>query len=471
MLYFFSTVDAVLSMMGLMPPPYAGRTIGLKRVLGLYDATMLVVGSVFGSGIFLTTGIIAGLVPYTGLIWLAWAAGGIITIAGAICYGELGSLYPKAGGPYVYLRKAFGPGASFLFGWLFFWIIGGGGIAALGVGFADYAQIFLPNWPRALLAVIAIVALTAINLRGVFWGARFQGYLAAVRIATVLIMIAGAASLVSRIGWNRIRPFWPSASISADSFSWTAFGTALIVVFWAYDGWYSANCAAEEIREPARTVPKALLAGTAAVFFLYLAANIVYSTALPMSEMRGLVRIGEAAAASLFGVGLAPVFGAVIAAAVFGCLAANILFCARVPYAMARDGQFFNFLGRIHSRSGSPRNALLAQMTWASLLCLTGTYERLVEFVMFAAVLFYAATSASVIVLRKKEPSAPRPYKVWGYPLLPAAYTAVNAAIMAALIVEEPIPALAGAGILLSGWPAFLFWRKRTVDAGRARPD
>jgi len=437
----------------------------LKRSLRMGDTTLLVIGSVFGSGIFLTTGIVAERLPYSGLIWLAWAAGGIVTIIGALCYGELGGLFPKAGGPYVYLQKAYGRAAAFSFGWTFFWIIGGGGIAALAVGFADYAEALWPGMPRPAAAVFALAVMTALNSAGVVVGSRVQGALTVVRIASIAALVVGAVVVVAKTGNQHLSPFWPSAT---NSFSWTAFGTALIAVFWSYDGWYAVNCTAEEIRSPGKTIPLSLVLGTTAVLVLYLAANVVYSITVPMSRMVGLVRIGEASAASLFGASNGIVFAAVIALAILGCLGANILFCARVPFAMARDGLFFPILGRVHPRSAVPLNALAAQMIWASLLCLSGTYEELIEFVMFAAVLFYAATAAAVVVLRKKDPEASRPYRVWGYPILPAAYVIFNLALVIALIVEKPLPSLAGAGFILLGGPAFLLWRKKESRCPRA---
>ena len=430
----------------------------MNRVLGLFDSSLLVIGSVFGSGIFLTTGIVAGYLPFSGLIWIVWAAGGLITMAGALCYGELGSLFPQAGGPYVYLREAYGPAAAFLFGWTFFWIIAGGGVAALAVGFSEYAVGILGGGSRPLIAIAAVVLLTLSNIRGIKTGARLQSVLTIIRVGAIGGLIAGAVIFATKAGISHIGPLFPPGS--SPGFPWTAFGAAFVAVFWAYDGWYSVNCAAEEITSPGRTIPRSLALGTGTVLILYLAANIVYSIALPMEEMRGMVRIGEAAAASLFGSGNAAIFSAAIAMAVLGCLGANILFCARVPFAMSRDGLFPSAFGKVHPATDSPANALLGQMIWASVLCLSGTYERLIEFVMFASVLFYAATAGAVLVLRRKMPEASRPYRVWGYPLLPVFYILINFGIFAALVLERPLPSLAGAAIMLTAWPAFRFWNR-----------
>jgi amino acid transporter len=237
-------------------------------------------------------------------------------------------------------------------------------------------------------------------------------------------------------------------------------------VLWAYDGWYAVNCTAEEVESPGRTIPRALVFGTAAVLFLYLAANIVYSLALPMNRLRGLVRVGEAAASNIFGPAVAPIFAAIVALTIFGCLSANILFCARVPFAMARDGSFVGALGVVSDRTGTPSRALAAQMVLASALALTGTYQSLIQYVIFALVLFFAATGLALVFLRAKAPRAERPYRVRPYPLLPLAFILCNLAVFAALVLEEPRQALIGTALILSGIPAYFVWgRKRPAPA------
>jgi APA family basic amino acid/polyamine antiporter len=428
----------------------------MGRRLGLGDSVFLVIGAVFGSGIFLTTGIVAARLPSPGLIWIIWMIGGLITMAGALCYGELGSMFPRSGGPYIYLRAALGPAAAFAFGWTFFWIIGGAGVAALAVGFAEYVIGLLGFGSRPVIAVVSIVLLTLFNLRGIGLGARIQSALTIVRIAAVGALVAAAAVFAAKSGLGNAFPLWPAAGAKP---SLTALGWALLVVFWAYDGWYSVNCAAEEIKNPRRTIPLALILGTGGLLVLYSAANIVYSIALPIKEMSGVIRIGEAAASRLFG-SAGTAFTGVIALAVLGCLSANILFCARIPFAMARDGAFLKPLGRVDRITGAPVYALTAQMIWASFLCLTGSYGRLIEFVMFAGVLFYAATGISVIVLRRKRPTAERPYRVPAYPALPIAYALINLIIAGALAVDRPFDALAGLGIIFLGLPAYLLWKR-----------
>ena len=448
----------------------------LPRRLSPTDAVFLVIGSVFGSGIFLTTGIIADELPSPGLIWLVWGIGGILTIIGALTYAELGALFPGAGGPYVYLREAYGPGLSFLYGWSFFWIIGGGGIAALAMGFAENLGSLIPSfstakdlfpldfWPlqlhlsmRHLAAVLSIVILSALNYFGVQSGARFQNVFTALRLVALVAFAGLGLAIGQKPGLRNLVPFLPKGPLP----SLAMFGAAFLAVLWTYDGWYSVNCTAEEVRNPARTIPRALVIGTAAVTALYLLANIVYSMALPVERMRGVVRIGESAAAGLFGPGGARFFSAFIAAAVLGCLSANVLFSPRVSFAMARDGLFFKSLAYVHPRYRVPANAILAQMIWSVLLCFVGSYQSLIEYVAFALALFFAATGFAVFILRRKAPGLERPFKAWGYPVLPALYVLINLTIFIAVFFSRPVQSLAGAAVICAGLPAYFFWTAR----------
>jgi len=456
----------------------------LARRLGLADAVFLVIGSVFGSGIFLTSGIIAAELPAPGLIWLVWLAGGVLTIIGALIYAELGTLYPGSGGPYVYLREAYGTGMAFLYGWAFFWVIGGGGIAALAMGFAENLGSLVPSLAPAhdlffasfgpvrfhlsagqLVAVLAIVLLSVLNFFGIQGGARFQNVFTAFRLIALIAFAALGFAVGRKPGLQNLAPFFPAGPLP----SLPALGAAFLAVVWTYDAWYSVNCTAEEIRNPARTIPRALVLGTAAVTALYLLSNIVYSMALPVEKMRGVVRIGESAAAALFGPSAAAVFTAFIAAAVLGCLSANILFCPRVSFAMARDGLFFKSLAKVHPAHLVPGVAIGAQMGWAAFLCFSGTYQSLFEYVAFALLLFYAATGYAVFILRRKAPARERPFKAWGYPVLPAFYVVVNLTIFAAVLFSRPIPSLAGAAVIAAGLPVYFLWKARNAPAAGGR--
>lgn len=459
------------------------RSGALERKIGLGDAVFLVIGAVFGSGIFLTTGVIAARLPSPGLIWFIWLAGGLLTVMGALTYAELGAMYPESGGPYVYLREAFGETAAFLFGWTFFWIISGGGVAALAVGFAEYIGSLVPAvsasraivradllghsfaiHPIHLIAVASILLLTGMNAAGIRTGVRFQNAMTIGRLAALAAFIALGFAAAPRAGARHLAPFlpdgpWPSLG---------QFGAAFLAVIWTYDGWYSVSCTAGEVRKPSRTIPLSLLLGTAAVMVLYLAANIVYSMALSVNEMAGVIRIGSQASQALFGPSTAAIFSGFIAMAILGCLSANILFCPRVAFAMSRDGLFFRSLGRIHPRFGVPSRAIAAQGLWAAILCFSGTYGALIEFVSFALVLFFAATGIALFVLRRRASDRPRPFRVRGYPWVPAVFILANLGIFAAVIIDKPGSSAIGLGIVLAGLPAFAFWKKLRRDPASA---
>lgn len=459
----------------------------MTREIGFFDASFLIMGSMIGSGIFLTSGLIAGHLPYPGLLWAAWAFGGLVTIIGALCYGELGAMFPRAGGPYVYLKEAYGKGPAFLYGWTFFFLIGGAGVAAIAIGFAEYLGATVPfldsagtvvsariaNVPLVIttgqiIAVLAAAGLTYFNALGLKRSARGQSILTVFRIVILLALIAGGIIYGIESRGGNLAPVFPAAGEWPKLSSW---GVALITALWSFDGWYAANCAAEEIRDPGRTLPRVLVFGTASVLIFYLAVNVAYSLALPMSRIRGTVRIGEAAVAAMAGPTIAPFFSGAVALTIFGCLSANIFFCARVPYAMARDGLFFRSLGRLSPRTNVPARALTAQAAVSLLLISTGTFQRLVDLVLFGLVLFFAATGAAVIVLRRKAPAAARPFRLRAYPLLPLVFTGVNAAVFIGLAWEQPQRAAVALGLMAAGIPAYLFWNKRTRLLAGSAPE
>jgi len=451
----------------------------LERKLGLWDSVFLVIGSVLGSGIFLTTGIIAKNIPSPLFIWLAWLVGGLLAMCGALTYGELGALWPKAGGPYVYLKESYGGLAAFLYGWTFFWVIGGGGIAALAVGFAEYLGSFVPglSLSRALfeikigpflvhpssgqfIAVLTIVVLSGMNYFGIRSGARVQNGFAIIRVVALLALAGFGLAMGRKAGIHALS----QAFLGGSEATWAGFGLALIPIVWTYDGWYSVSCTAEEVKNPEKNIPLGLALGVLSVTLLYLLTNIVYSIALPMEKMKGIVRIGEAASFQLFGPRGGALLTALILLAIFGCLSATVIYCPRIPFAMARDRLFFRKMAFVHPRYHVPTKAITAQMIWASLLCLSGTYQRLYEYVVFALALFFAATGLSVIILRRKDPGRPRPYRVWGYPVLPLLFVLANLILFMNMILSRPLQSAAGLSFLLLGVPAYLYWKKTSLS-------
>jgi APA family basic amino acid/polyamine antiporter len=446
----------------------------LVRALGAWDGALITIGAVLGTAIFLTPADIARSLPHAGLIQAAWIVGGLLTLAGALTYAEMGAMFPRAGGMYHFLKEAYGPLAGFLFGWGSFLVIMSGGIAALAAGFGEYLGGFLPffstkhvlasvpigTWTWRLTGgqaagVLAIAFLTAVNFVGVKEGVWVQNLVTILKIGS-LAALAGVGLFVSA-------PVRPDLTAPLPAGFLAAFGVAMISVLWAYDGWYCFALSAGEVRDPGRNIPRGLILGTAAILVIYGVINFVYLRALPIPVLGETPRVGEAAAQALFGAGAARLVSAAILVSIFGCLSANILTCSRIYQPMAQDGLFFRSLARIHPRHRVPTASLLAQAAWASVLVLSGTFEQLYTYVVFAEVLFYAATGAALYVLRRAQPETPRPYRCWGYPWVPALFILSSLALMANTLKERPTESLIGLGLLVLGLPAYAAWRRTGV--------
>jgi APA family basic amino acid/polyamine antiporter len=451
----------------------------LLRELNLLDTTLLVIGAVIGSGIFMTSGFIAEYLSSPGLILLVWLVGGVITLCGALSFAELGAMFPQAGGQYIYIREAYGHWAGFFFGWGFFWFIMCGGIATLAVGFAEFFGYFVPSLSTQaiilhlnifgsayslsagqLVAIASIVVLTAVNYFGIKSGSVVQNIFTFLRLGSVAAIVIFGLTLGKKAGLMHLDQLF--AGGQGWSFSTLKlFGLALIAVLWTYDGWYSVNCTAEEIKKPERNIPLGLMVGALAVTLVYLLMNVVYILALPVEKMKGVTRIGELASTQLFGTVATSIFSAAVMVSIFGCLSATILYGPRVYFAMSEDKAFFRSMAFIHPRYHVPTKALLGQAIWSCLLCLTGTYQALYEYVVFALVIFFAATGFAVIVLRHKQPEKRRPYRAWGYPVIPLLFVLINIAIFFNTVVAQPIKSLIGLGIICLGIPAYLYWKNK----------
>ena len=420
----------------------------LAAELTTRDAALLTVGGVVGTGIFLTTSDMARALPHPALIELAWIAAGLLTLAGAVTYAELGAMFPRAGGIYHFLREAYGPFPAFLYGWTSFLVLMSGGIAAIAAGFAEYASASVPLPPKGM-AIAAIVLLTAVNHRGVRQGAATQNVLTLVK----------ALALAALIGFGLTAPSRaldaPTGAISAGSF-----GVAMIAALWTYDGWYGVTFSAGELRTPGRSLPRGMIGGILAVIVLYVLVNVVYLRALPLPELAATTRVGEAAMAALFGPGAARWLAAAIMVSAFGCLASTILYSSRVYVPMAADGLFFRPLATIHPRWRTPVPSLWAQSLWSVVLVLSGTYEQLYTCVTFTVVLFQVATGAAIFVLRRTRPETPRPYRAFGYPLVPGIFVAASFVLAANTLLERHRESLFGLLLIGLGWPAYLFWRR-----------
>jgi len=445
----------------------------LVRGLGAWDGALLTIGATVGTGIFITTGDIAGVLPHDGLILLVWLAGGLLTLAGALTYAELGVLFPRAGGIYHFLKEAYGPLPGFLYGWACFLVIMSGGIAAIAVGFGEYLGAFLPffSTQHVLLAVpvggwtwtvsggqvaaaAAIVVLTAVNVVGLREGARTQNLLTVLKVAAIAGFVAFGLLVDGQARPELLAPV-PAAGLV------TAFGVGMIAALWTFDGWYGLTLSAGEVRRPERNLPLGLIAGTGAVLVMYILLNLVYLRALPAAAMAGTPRIGESAAAALFGPTGARLVTLAVLVSTLGCLASTILYAARIYLPMAQDGVFFPTLARVHPRFRTPARCLVAQGAWAVLLTVTGTYSQLYTYAIFAATLFHVATGTAVFVLRRTRPGLPRPYRVWGYPVVPALFLLACALLVANTLAERPAESLAGLGLVALGLPAYAAWRRR----------
>jgi len=432
---------------------------GLVRVLGLGSGVLFVLGSVIGSGIFLTTGMMAAKLPSPTLLLVAWASGGVLALTGGLTYAELGSMFPKSGGVYVYLREAFGPLPAFLYGWAAFLVFWSGGIAAVAVGFAEYMRYFAPQLPASLLAVAAIVTLGGINYVGVRTGN-------AANVVLTIAKVSGLAALPAiAVFFAKTTPQWTPV-VPAIPSPLAAFGVAMIAVLWTNDAWYCVTWIAGEMKRPERDLPLSLVYGIGLLTVIYLTVNVAYFYALPITEIAGTTRIAERAATVMVGPGGATFVALTVIVSTFGCDNAAILAGARLLFAMARDGVFIRSCARIHDRYRTPHIAIVALVVWSAILAVSGSYEQLFTYVMFASLLLHMLGAIAVFRLRRTRPDAPRPYRVWGYPIVPAVFIIASAAFVVNTLIEKPRESFAGLGLLALGLPAYWYWRRSSRQSG-----
>lgn len=437
----------------MSPSPSLARE--LPRKLGLLDSLAIVVGNVIGSAIFLVPSSIAQTLPATSWIMAVWIFAGVISLFGALAFAELGAMIPATGGQYVFLREAYGPFWAFLFGWALFLVIRSGGTATLAVGFAIYVSYFVPlTYFGSKLTVITVIAiLTFVNYRGVEAGAAVQKVFTLLKIAGLSIVIAGAFASRQAPGIN-----WSAAPAG---FSMSQFGIAMIACLWAYQGWFAISWVAGEVKRPERNLPLSLGFGVAIVIVTYLLANLAYLNVLSIPEIASTERVAATAAERSIGRAGATLVSATILVSIFGALNAGILSAPRVYFAQARDGLFFKKFGEVHPRFQTPSFSILMQGIWASILAVSGTYEKLFSYVIFTSWLFYGLTVAGVLVLRRKRPDLPRPYKMWGYPVAPLVFVLVAFGFVLNTIVTKPWPSIVGLLLIATGIPAYYFWRPR----------
>lgn len=455
----------------------------LERRLGTFSATMIIVGSMIGSGIFIAPSIMAGYVATPG-VWLGlWLVGGALTLLGALSYAELCAMMPRAGGQYVFLREAFGRLVAFLYGWTLFLVIQTGFNAAVAIAFAKFlggvglrvgeTDVVLAvgglTLSRAQIVAVAVIAvLTWINARGVREGALVQNVFTVLKVgAIVLLVLVGFGS--GKGSFSHFAPVFGTqlGQKGLEMGFLAAMGVAMSKALFAYDAWNTVTFAAEEVRDPQRSLPRALMAGTVVTTLAYTAACAVYLYVLPLSRMAGVQenRVAADVAGALMGpVGVTLVSIAILVST-FGCVNGLILGGARVLFAMARDGLFFRVAGDVDPRRHTPRGALLLQGIWSAVLALSGSYDRLLTYVTFASLAFNALTVAGLFVLRRTRPDEPRPYRTWGYPVTPAVYLAGAVFFLLYIFAGDPKDACAGLGLVVLGVPAYLVFRRRSSSA------
>lgn len=447
----------------------------LVRGLSLLDSVLLLCGGIIGSSIFLTAKDIAGPLPHPMLFLLVWVLGAGISLLGCTAFAELGSMFPDSGGQYVYLREAYGDLPAFLYGWMLFSVANGGTIAALSVASAAYLGGIVPAISQEhvifsaagivltrahVVALVAIVAVTWINVVGLRWGTILQNLATWAKFAAMAaFVILGFA--IGKGDWHHFVAT-PGQSLNLGLNSGqlvSAFGVALIAVFWAYDGWVYITWVSGEVKDPRRNVPRAMVLGVVAVGFIYMAMNMTYVYALPIGEIAKHEIIAHAAAVALFSPAAAVWLSALIAVSCFGAMASCTMSGARVYFAMARDGAFFQKMAQVHPKWRTPAFSLIGQGIWGAVLTLSGRYDQLYTYVMFGMVLSYTLTVIGLFILRWKRPDLPRPYRCTGYPWLPAIYVLIGSAWTLNTIVTRPTQALAGVVIVLIGVPGYLYWK------------
>jgi APA family basic amino acid/polyamine antiporter len=470
------------------------------RGIGPLAAVSLVVGSMIGSGIFIVSADIGRQVSQwgPGALLLVWLVTGAMTVTGALAYAELAAMMPKAGGQYVFLREGLSPLAGFLYGWTLFAVIQTGTIAAVAVAFAKFLSILVPSVgpdvflplgrvhlpgapdaiqlglsPQRIVAILMIAVLTATNIRGVRLGAAIQTVFSVAKVGALAALVVFGLTLFRQpdIASANFSGFWGTGP-------WTlavvpVIGAAMVGSLFASDAWNNVTFAAAEVQNPTRNLPRALAIGTGTVSLLYILANVAYLNVLPFYGdpnghdvlARGLQyalqdRVGTAAIEVALGAGAATVMAVAILLSTFGCNNGLILSGPRVYYAMARDKLFFQRAGALHPTFRTPVFGLIAQAVWASVLCISGTYGQLLDYVIFAAIVFYFLTTLALFRLRRLRPDLPRPVRAFGYPVLPALYLLANAALMIILLFEKPLYTWPGLLIVASGIPVFYLWRR-----------
>jgi APA family basic amino acid/polyamine antiporter len=480
----------------------------LQKRVNLFDGVSFVAGSMIGSGIFIVSADIARTVGSPGWLMMVWLITGVITVIGALSYGELAAMMPNVGGQYVYLREAYHPIIGFLFGWTTFIVIQCGSIAAIAIGFAKFSGVVIP-WISdktvllhlgslnvtavQVVAMGSIIFLTWLNTRGIVTGKTIQNIFSSTKVIALIGFILVGLLVTKGIGaWDINKDvFWQASKVGANNqiiplagFALVAaIGTALVGSLFSADAWYNITYISGEVINPRKVVPLSLLFGTVLVSVLYMLANFVYIRFLPLHGLpdgadvmaKGIMyatddRVATSALSLVIGDYAAIIMAVFIMISTMGCNNGLVLAGPRVYYAMAKDGLFFRRVGELNKK-GVPAFAIIVQGAWAILLCLSGTYSDLLDYVIIAALIFYILTILAVFILRVKKPNIERPYKAFGYPYIPVLYILVTSAISVILLIYKPNYTLPGLGIVILGIPVFFLWnrsrKKKGIVAGK----
>jgi APA family basic amino acid/polyamine antiporter len=465
----------------------------LRRVLGLWPAASVVIGTAIGSGIFLVPSDMVKAVGSPAMVFLVWIFGGVLTLFGALTYAELSAALPGAGGEFVYLNAAYGPFFGFVYGWTQTWVAKSASIATLATGFYTYLADFFPGLKIAaytlhypigpgggpleirygqLFAIGLILFLAGINYLGVRLGGGVQVAMTGLKLALIAGLIACGLVYAFSGASATPSPFTFQATIPANPGGVAGFFAALVAALWAYDGWNNAGMLGSEIENPQRNLPLALIGGTLAMIGVYLLVNFAYFSVLSGAEVGASERVAAEMMRRVFSGNAhwsARGAGAVSVAAmisIFAALNGSILSGSRIPYAMTHKGYFFHALGRVHPRFHTPGASIVLLGLWSSLLLLSGHYKELYTLVIFPSWILYAMTAASVIVLRRKRPDLERPYKVPGYPIVPLLFVVVATGLLYSTLIESPRESGIGFVIIVAGLPFYFYW-KRVAEANR----
>jgi APA family basic amino acid/polyamine antiporter len=441
----------------------------LKRDLGLWGAVSIVIGTVIGSGIFIVPRTMVQNVGTPSLVFAVWIVGGLLTLAGALTYAELAAAMPQAGGEYVYLSEAYGPIWGYLYGWTQMWVAKSGSIATLATGFFLYIANFWPGletvffrvvlpfgYPFELrygqfLGIALILSLGGLNYLGVKFGGQVQIFITALKVGLIGFVIVAGVLLAPGGG--------APAAVPIVSLSLHGFIAALVAALWAYDGWNNVSMVASEIKNPRRLLPLSLISGVLVVVAIYLAANFAYFHVLTGPEVASSDRVAAVMMRRLVGGWGANAVSIAAMISIFAALNGSILSGARVPYAMARDGRFFRSMAHVNSTFHTPGAAILGLSAWSGVLVLSGKYDDLADFVIFGSWILYGMTTASVIVLRRTQPNLDRPYRTWGYPVVPAIFVIAALLIEAVTLINKPWQSGLGIVLILTGIPFYRRWK------------